>query len=103
MKKSELNSYIKENIISILSEDALDDVDDRDAVKAASAARGKSKKYDLALKGFKEVEKRMKSLARDYSQADEVKKEEIKNQLRKLTSQKAELKALVDKFADDLI
>ena len=86
MKKSELNSYIKENIISILSEDAHDDVDDRDAVKAASAARGKSKKYDLALKGFKEV-----------------KKEEIKNQLRKLTSQKAELKALVDKFADDLI
>ena len=103
MKKSELNSYIKENIISILSEDAHDDVDDRDAVKAASAARGKSKKYDLALKGFKEVEKRMKSLARDYSQADEVKKEEIKNQLRKLTSQKVELKALVDKFADDLI
>ena len=101
MKKSELNSYIKENIISILSEDAHDDVDDRDAVKAASAARGKSKKYDLALKGFKEVEKRMKSLARDYSQADEVKKEEIKNQLRKLTSQKAELKALVDKFADE--
>lgn len=133
MRKSELQSYIKENIIDILSEeedmtnlppkkeidDTIDsvkklkkeldsleednDIDDKDAIKAASAAKGKNKKYDLALKGFKEVEKRMKSLARDYSEAKDTKKEDILKQLKKLTGQKNELKSLVDKFANDLV
>lgn len=76
---------------------------DDDAYKAAKAAKGKNKKYDLALKGFKEVETRMKSLARKYTEAKGEDKEKIKAELKKLTGQKAELKSLVDKYADDLV
>lgn len=80
-----------------------DDDNDDDAYQLAKAAKGKSKKYDLALKGFKEVETRMKSLARKYTEAEGEDKEKIKAELKKLTGQKAELKSLVDKYADDLV
>ena len=97
MKQSELKSFIKENIIDILSEvsdeelenledysrelDSVidkqkelgklqkeeDEVDDKDAVKGAMKARGKFKKLDLAIKGLKAVETEMRSLARKFS------------------------------------
>ena len=132
MKKSELKSFIKENIIDILSEvsdeelenledysNELDDVidkqkelgklqkeeddDDKDAVKGAMKARGKFKKLDLAVKALKDIETEMKSLARKYSSADESEKEKIKNILREKTPKKKELEQLVAKLEKDVV
>ena len=132
MKQSELKSFIKENIIDILSEVSdeelenledyskeLDDVidkqkelgklqkeeeeDDKDAVKAAMKARGKFKKLDLAVKGLKDLETEMKSLARKYGAADEDEKNRIKDILKKKTSEKNELKSLVAKLEKNVV
>ena len=142
MKQSELKSFIKENIIDILSEVSdeelenledyskeLDDVidkqkelgklqkeedevavtgmddddDDKDAVKAAMKARGKFKKLDLAVKGLKDLETEMKSLARKYGAADEDEKNKIKDILKKKTSEKNELKSLVAKLEKNVV
>ena len=132
MKKSELKSYIKENIIDILSEisdeelenledynkemDAAidkqqqlsklqkeEDEDDKDAIKGAMGARGKFKKLDLAVKALKDLETEMKSLARKYSAADETEKEKIKSILRVKTPKKKELEQLVAKLEKDAI
>lgn len=80
-----------------------EDDDDTDAVKGAMGARGKFKKLDVALKALKSLETEMKSLARDYSKADEVEKEKIKNILREKTPQKKELEQLVAKLEKDVI
>jgi hypothetical protein len=128
MKKSELKEFIKENIIDTLSEATIEtspeniakvkaaandddiikvvedeDVDDRDAVKLAKAARGKYKKLDLAVKSLKDITTDMKSLARKYSSADEIEKENIKDILRKKTPIKKELESLVLKLEKDAI
>tara|TARA_B100000287_G_scaffold369684_1_gene366699 strand:- start:73 stop:471 length:399 start_codon:yes stop_codon:yes gene_type:complete len=132
MKKSELKSFIKENIIDILSEvsdeelenledysnelDAVidkqkelgklqkeEDDDDKDAVKGAMKARGKFKKLDLAVKALKDIETEMKSLARKYSKADESEKEKIKDILRAKTPKKKELEQLVAKLEKDVV
>ena len=126
MKKSELKEFIKENIIDTLSEATIEtspeniakvkaaandddiikvvedeDVDDRDAVKLAKAARGKFKKLDLAVKSLKDITTDMKSLARKYSSADEIEKENIKDILK--TPIKKELESLVLKLEKDAI
>ena len=132
MKKSELKSFIKENIIDILSEvsdeelenledysnelDAVidkqkelgklqkeEDDDDKDAVRGAMKARGKFKKLDLAVKALKDIETEMKSLARKYSKADESEKEKIKDILRAKTPKKKELEQLVAKLEKDVV
>ena len=133
MKKSELKSFIKENIIDILSEQdeerispedvknqqnynkelqktvdlqkqlGEDEDDDKDAVKAAMKARGKFKKLDLAVKGLKDLETEMKSLARKYGAADEDEKNRIKDILKKKTSEKNELKSIVAKLEKDVV
>ena len=131
MKKSELKAYIKESVIETLSEevpskDELDDIeatidriankskelgieeidsdeDDKDAIKQAKSARGKNKKYDIVLNNFKKVETEMRSLARDYSKADGVEKDNILKKLKDLTNKKNELKQEVEKYADKLV
>lgn len=128
MKKSELKEFIKENIIDTLSEATIEtspeniakvkaaandddiikvvedeDVDDKDAIKLAKAARGKFKKLDLAVKSLKDITTDMKSLARKYSSADEIEKENIKDILRKKTPIKKELESLVLKLEKDAI
>jgi hypothetical protein len=128
MKQSELKSFIKENIIDILGEATEEEVanqkelnkelektaklqkqlgeeedDDKDAVKAAMKARGKFKKLDLAVKGLKDLETEMKSLARKYGAADEDEKNKIKNILKKKTSEKNELKSLVAKLEKNVV
>jgi len=133
MKQSELKSFIKENIIDILSEQdeerispedvknqqnynkelqktvnlqkqlGEEDEDDKDAVKAAMKARGKFKKLDLAVKGLKDLETEMKSLARKYGAADEDEKNRIKDILKKKTSEKNELKSIVAKLEKDVV
>jgi len=106
MKKSELKSFIKENIIDTLTESPSSeeirlegDIDDDDveakAIKAAKGARGKHKKLDLAVKSLKNITTDMKSLARKYSSADDTEKEKIKDILRKKTPIKKELESLV--------
>tara|TARA_R110002012_G_C11393046_1_gene584775 strand:+ start:198 stop:587 length:390 start_codon:yes stop_codon:yes gene_type:complete len=129
MKKSELKAFIKENIIETLSEATIEttadnvakvkasaddddiikvvgedeDIDDKDAIKAAKSARGKFKKLDLAVKALKDIETEMKSLARKYSSADEAEKEKIKDVLRVKTPQKKELESLVAKLEKDVV
>ena len=129
MKKSDLKSYIKENIINILSEDLdekeeqvdriakkvedlnnqIDNIqleeedDDKDAIKAAEKARGKNEKYDIVLDRFKKVETEMRSLARDYSKASGVQKDNLLKKLKDLTKVKNELKQEVEKYAEKLV
>ena len=133
MKKSELKSYIKENIINTLEQEENkispedvksqqsynaelektvdlqkqlgedEDVDDKDAVAQAKAARGKFKKLDIAVKALKDITTNMKSLARKDSAADESDKEVIKNELKQKTSKKKELESLVAKLEKDAI
>lgn len=131
MKKSEFTSFIKEEIVNILSEDNHDEKsilakakaqaelnkelektknlvgeeeDDKDAVKAAMKARGKFKKLDLATKAFKDLTTNMKSLARKYSASeDEGEREKIKDMLKAKTAQKKELESLLDKLEKNVV
>lgn len=133
MKQSELKSFIKENIIDILSEGEKemeeanvqvkakdyasvdfaaddnveiienDDEDDAKAIAAAKSARGKFKKLDLAVKELKRISTEMESLARKYSKANETEKEKIKDILRAKTPRKKELEALVAKLEKDVV
>jgi len=80
-----------------------DDIDDRDAVAQANAARGKHKKLDIAVKALKAITTEMKSLARKYSSADEAEKEKIKDDLKAKTAKKKELESLVAKLEKDVV
>ena len=91
-----------DDIIKVVSEDEDDDVDAK-AIKAAKGARGKHKKLDLAVKALKNITTEMKSLARDYSKADGVEKEKIKDKLKLKTPKKKELEALVAKLEKDVV
>ena len=134
MKRSKLKEFIKEEILTSLSEASSEDVDnqkelnkelektaklskdlgleedidddddvDTKAIKAAKGARGKHKKLDLAVKALKNITTEMKSLARDYSKADGVEKEKIKDKLKLKTPKKKELEALVAKLEKDVV
>ena len=129
MKQSELKSFIKENIIDILSEATEEEVanqkelnkelektaklqkhlgededHDKDAVKGAMKARGKFKKLDLAVQELKDLETEMRSLARKFSAAkNEDEKQAILNMLKKKTSRKKELESLVAKLEKDVV
>ena len=80
-----------------------DDIDDKDAVAQANAARGKHKKLDIAVKALKAITTEMKSLARKYSAADEAEKEKIKDDLKAKTAKKKELESLVAKLEKDVV
>ena len=87
-----------------LNEEAGDDDDvDAKAIKAAKGARGKHKKLDLAVKALRDITTEMKSLARDYSKADGVEKEKIKDKLKLKTPKKKELEALVAKLEKNVV
>ena len=81
-----------------------DDVMDKKATKGAKKARGKFKKLDLAVKGLKDLETEMRSLARKFSAAkNEDEKQAILNILKKKTSEKKELESLVAKLEKDVV
>ena len=141
MKRSELKEFIKEEILTSLSEaeetvkdiqdkkaaraelnkelektaelsknlgleeDIDDDDDDVDtkAIKAAKGARGKHKKLDIAVKALKNITTEMKSIAREYSKADGIEKEKIKDKLKTKTAKKKELESLVAKLEKDVV
>jgi len=90
---------IKEDEVTVAG---MDD-DDKDAIRQAKAARGKNKKYDIVLNDLKRVEREMRSLARDYSKADGVEKDNILKKLKDLTNRRNELKQQVEKYADKLV
>ena len=85
-----------------IKEDEDDDLDAK-AIKQAKGARGKHKKLDIALKSLKSITAEMKSLAREYSKADGVEKEKIKDKLKKKTPIKKELEAMVAKLEKNVI
>ena len=85
-----------------LKEDEDDDLDAK-AIKQAKGARGKHKKLDIALKSLKSITAEMKSLAREYSKADGVEKEKIKDKLKKKTPIKKELEAMVAKLEKNVV
>ena len=85
-----------------INENEDDDLDAK-AIKAAKGARGKHKKLDLAVKALRDITTEMKSLARDYSKADGVEKEKIKDKLKLKTPKKKELEALVAKLEKNVV
>jgi len=85
-----------------IKEDEDDDLDAK-AIKQAKGARGKHKKLDIALKSLKSITAEMKSLAREYSKADGVEKEKIKDKLKKKTPIKKELEAMVAKLEKNVV
>jgi len=85
-----------------IKEDEDDDLDVK-AIKQAKGARGKHKKLDLAVKALRDITTEMKSLARDYSKADGVEKEKIKDKLKLKTPKKKELEALVAKLEKNVV
>ena len=85
-----------------IKEDEDDDLDAK-AIKQAKGARGKHKKLDLAVKALRDITTEMKSLARDYSKADGVEKEKIKDKLKSKTPKKKELEALVAKLEKNVV
>jgi len=76
---------------------------EKDAVKLAKSARGKHKKLDIAVKALKDITTEMKSIAREYSKADGVEKEKIKDQLKTKTAKKKELESLVAKLEKNVV
>ena len=102
--KGDIGKAYDEIVKKDLNEEAGDDDDvDAKAIKAAKGARGKHKKLDLAVKALKNITTEMKSLARDYSKADGVEKEKIKDKLKLKTPKKKELEALVAKLEKDVV
>ncbi len=85
-----------------INENEDDDLDAK-AIKQAKGARGKHKKLDIALKSLKSITAEMKSLAREYSKADGVEKEKIKDKLKKKTPIKKELEAMVAKLEKNVV
>jgi hypothetical protein len=94
-----------DDVIKVVSEseDEDDAKDEKDAIKAAKSARGKHKKLDIAVKGLKDITTEMKSIAREYSKADGVEKEKIKDKLKSKTAKKKELESLVAKLEKNVV
>ena len=65
--------------------------------------RGKHKKLDIAVKALKNITTEMKSIAREYSKADGIEKEKIKDKLKTKTAKKKELESLVAKLEKDVV
>ena len=80
-----------------------DEKSEKDAIAQANVARGKHKKLDIDVKALIDITTEMKSLARDYGQADGAEKEKIKDQLKIKTPKKKELEALVAKLEKNVI
>ncbi|OVE74121.1 hypothetical protein BVX94_01505 [bacterium B17] len=93
-----------DSLAQVASEKQFDDDNiDKKAVKGAKGARGKHKKLDLAVKALRDITTEMKSLAREYSKADGVEKEKIKDKLKLKTPKKKELEALVAKLEKNVV
>ena len=103
VKDSTASYKLEENATpNDVKEDEDDDLDAK-AIKQAKGARGKHKKLDLAVKALRDITTEMKSLARDYSKADGVEKEKIKDKLKKKTPIKKELEAMVAKLEKNVV
>ena len=132
MKRSELKSYIKEQIVSTLEEatfqadksdqssiDAAkksagkddvikiaeidDEEGDKEAAKGARKNASKTKRLDAKIKAKKEIEADMKSCLKKYKDAEGEDKEMHKGKLKKLTALKKEAEAEIKKLEGEII
>ncbi len=133
MKRSDLKSYIKEQIVSTLEEatfqadkgdqssiDAAkksadkddvikiseidDDEGDKEATKGARKNASKTKRLDAKIKAKKEIEAQMKSALNAFKKADtDESKETAKIALKKLTALKKEAEAEIKTLEGEII
>jgi hypothetical protein len=120
MKKSELKNYIRENILSTLSEDTAGEIEKTKELTAAvkdlevakkeagiEEADGEVFNPDAKVKKTKGLSKakeelalltrEMKSLAKKYSKAEGEEKEKLVKTLKEKTKLKKELESILDK------
>jgi len=132
MKRSDLKSYIKEQIVSTLEEatfqadkgdqssiDAAkksadkddvikiseidDDEGDKEATKGARKNASKTKRLDAKIKAKREIESDMKSILKKYKNAEGEDKEKYKGELKNLTALEKEAKAEIKKLESEII
>ena len=133
MKRSDLKSYIKEQIVSTLEEatfqadkgdqssiDAAkksadkddvikiseidDDEGDKEATKGARKNASKTKRLDAKIKAKRDIEAQMKSALNAFKKADtDESKETAKIALKKLTALKKEAEAEIKTLEGDII
>lgn len=132
MKRSDLKSYIKEQIVSTLEEAVLhvdkgdqaaidaakksadkddivkiteveDEEGDKEAAKGARKNASKTKRLDAKIKAKKEIESDMKSILKKYKNAEGEDKEKYKDELKKKTSLKKETEAEIKTLEGDII
>ena len=133
MKRSDLKSYIKEQIVSTLEEATFqadkgdqssieaakksddkddvikiseidDDEGDKEATKGARKNASKTKRLDAKIKAKKEIEAQMKSALNAFKKADtDESKETAKIALKKLTALKKEAEAEIKTLEGEII
>ena len=132
MKRSELKSYIKEQIISTLSEveagvistdderkatdlakkghnvdlvsEADDDDADKEATKGAKKTTGKAKRLDAKIKALKKIEADMKTELKAFKTAEGDKlKKAAKKQLKRLTDLKKETEGEIKRLEGEMV
>ena len=132
MKRSDLKSYIKEQIVSTLEEatfqadkgdqssiDAAkksadkddvikiseidDDEGDKEATKGAKKNASKTKRLDTKIKAKKEIEADMKSCLKKYKDAEGEDKVAQKDKLKTLTALKKETEAEIKTLEGEII
>ena len=132
MKRSDLKSYIKEQIVSTLEEATFqadksdqssieaakksagkddvikiseidDEEGDKEATKGARKNASKTKRLDAKIKAKKEIEADMKSCLKKYKDAEGEDKEKHKGKLKKLTDLLKETEAEIKKLEGEII
>ena len=133
MKRSELKSYIKEQIVSTLEEATLqadkgdqsaidaakkaadkddvikiseidDEEGDKEATKGARKNASKTKRLDAKIKALKQIEADMKTELKAFKTAEgDALKTASKKQLKRLTDLKKETKAEIKKLESEII
>ena len=75
----------------------------KDALKGAKAARGKSKKLDTAITALSSIKKEMVSIVNQWKKSEGEEKEKLQSDLKKKTTIKKELEALIKKLEKDVV
>ena len=100
MKKSELKEFIREEIISVLSEAATDEFD-TDTSEPTAADLKKTNSLAKNAAKLAATEKEMKTVVNQWKKSEGKEKEDLLKRLKTLTQIKKELEALVNPSMDD--
>ena len=97
MKKSELNKFIREQIINVLSEQK--PISEDEEIKEPTKQQLKRGSGSLTRLGYQlaDVQAEMRTLARKYSKAEGEEKEELLKKLKEKTQIKKELEKAINK------